>query len=252
MELSFAFGTLLLFLGFIAGIINTLAGGGSNLTIPALIILGMPADVANATNRVGVFMQSVAGVSGFRKHNRLATDDLIPIMIPTVIGGIIGAGAAAWLPSSIIKPLLLGTMLTMALLMVVKPGTIAPEGETEALKVSQSKYGWWALFLAGIYGGFVQAGVGFVLIAALCGALRYDLVRGNALKLLCTLIFTTVSLVIFIIDDLIVWLPGLLLAAGSMVGARIAVKFAINASPKTLRWFLFVMTLVGVIAAALH
>lgn len=124
MELSFAFGVLLLFLGFIAGIINTLAGGGSNLTIPALIVLGMPADVANATNRVGVFMQSVAGVSGFRKHNRLDTDDLVPIMIPTVIGGIIGAGAAAWLPSSIIKPLLLGTMLTMALLMVIKPALL--------------------------------------------------------------------------------------------------------------------------------
>ncbi|AMG31383.1 sulfite exporter TauE/SafE family protein [Grimontia hollisae] len=249
MDVSIEFGALLVILGFVAGIINTLAGGGSNLTIPALIVLGMPAEVANATNRVGVFMQSVSGVAGFRHHKRLDNTDLLPILIPTLVGGAVGATSAAWLPSSIIKPLLLGTMLLMAFIMLVKPQAVMPhEGEC-ARKVSETPSSWIGLGIAGFYGGFVQAGVGFVLIAALCGTLRYDLVRGNALKLVCTLAFTTVSLAIFIWQDLILWLPGLLLAVGAMVGAWIAVKFAIKADPKLLKWFLFLMTLVGVVFA---
>lgn len=249
MEVSLEFGLLLVVLGFIAGIINTLAGGGSNLTIPALIILGMPAEVANATNRVGVFMQSVSGIMSFRHHKRLDTSDLLPILLPNIVGGLIGALAAAWLPATIIKPMLLGTMLLMAFIMLVKPQAVMPEQGEATRNVSQSPMAIVGLVLAGFYGGFVQAGVGFVLIAALCGTLRYDLVRGNALKLVCTLAFTSVSLVIFIWQDLILWLPGLLLAAGSMVGAWIAVKLAIHANPSTLKWFLFLMTLTGVVFA---
>ncbi|WP_407332616.1 sulfite exporter TauE/SafE family protein [Enterovibrio sp. 27052020O] len=249
MEVSFAFGVLLVVLGFIAGIINTLAGGGSNLTIPALIVLGMPAEVANATNRVGVLMQSVSGVAGFRHHKRLEQTDLIPILIPTLIGGLAGASAAAWLPSSIIKPVLLGTMLLMALIMLVRPSMVNPDTDESFRLVKDTPASWIGLSIAGFYGGFVQAGVGFVLLAALCGTLRYDLVRGNALKLVCTLAFTSVSLIIFIWQDLILWLPGLLLAMGSMAGAWLAVKFAIKANPNTLKWFLFLMTLVGCIFA---
>ncbi|RXJ73603.1 permease [Veronia nyctiphanis] len=248
-EVSFAFSILLLFLGFIAGIINTLAGGGSNLTIPALIVLGLPADVANATNRVGVLMQSVSGVAGFRHHNKLDTSQLIPILIPTIIGGLLGATAVTWLPEAWIKPALLGTMLLMATIILLKPQTVMPDAGTEVKKVTETPMSWLGLGIAGFYGGFVQAGVGFVLLAALCGTLRYDLVRGNALKVVCALAFTAVSMVVFIADDLILWLPGILLAIGSMFGAWIAVKMAIKANPNTLRWFLFVMTLIGCISA---
>ncbi|WP_028022841.1 sulfite exporter TauE/SafE family protein [Enterovibrio calviensis] len=249
MDVSIEFGALLIVLGFVAGIINTLAGGGSNLTIPALIVLGMPAEVANATNRVGVLMQSVSGVAGFRHHKRLENTDLVAILIPTFIGGAAGAVAAAWLPSSIIKPLLLGTMLLMAFVMLIKPSLVSPDADEPFRLVKDTPSSLIGLLIAGFYGGFVQAGVGFVLLAALCGTLRYDLVRGNALKLVCTLAFTSISLVIFIWHDLILWLPGLLLAIGSMVGAWLAVKFAIKANPNTLKWFLFLMTLVGCVFA---
>ncbi|MFD2177290.1 sulfite exporter TauE/SafE family protein [Veronia pacifica] len=248
-DISLGFSLLLLFLGFIAGIINTLAGGGSNLTIPALIILGLPAEVANATNRVGVLMQSVSGVAGFRHHNKLDTSQLIPILIPTVIGGLLGATAVTWIPASFIKPALLGTMLLMAFIILVKPQTVMPDADTEVKKVVNTPASWLGLGIAGFYGGFVQAGVGFVLLAALCGTLRYDLVRGNALKVVCALAFTSVSMVVFIADDLILWVPGLLLALGSIAGAWIAVKMAIKANPSTLKWFLFLMTLVGCVSA---
>ncbi|QYJ86883.1 sulfite exporter TauE/SafE family protein [Shewanella mesophila] len=249
MDVTVTHALLLLATGFLAGIINTLAGGGSNLTLPALMVMGMPAEVANATNRVGVTVQSITALIGFRKHGKLDTHDKGPILVPTILGGFIGAGAAAYAPAGIIKPLLLGTMLIMALIILVKPAMISPALGTPVNKVSQTPSSWIWLTIAGIYGGFVQAGVGFVLLAALAGSLRYDLVRANALKVLCTLMFTLASLVIFIAEDLILWLPGLILAAGTMVGAHIAVKLAIKVSPSTLKWFLFIMTLCGSVAA---
>ncbi|QLE86696.1 sulfite exporter TauE/SafE family protein [Shewanella sp. Scap07] len=251
MDVSFSYGCLLLVTGFLAGIINTLAGGGSNLTLPSLMVMGMPAEVANATNRVAVLMQSVTALFGFKKHGKLDSQDTGPILLPTIVGGIIGAIAAAYAPSEWIKPLLLGTMLAMATVILVRPALISPELGTPNKRVKDTPSSWWWLLIAGIYGGFVQAGVGFVLLAALAGSLRYDLVRANALKVLCTLVFTLASVVIFIIEDLILWLPGLILAAGTMIGAHLAVKMAIKVKADTLKWFLFIMTLCGSVAAML-
>ena len=107
------------------------------------------------------------------------------------------------------------------------------------------------LVFAGFYGGFVQAGVGFVLLAAITGALRYDLVRANALKVICTLGFTLVALVIFIADDLVQWVPGFVLAMGAVAGASVAVKFAIKVQASVLKWFLLIMTVFASAAALL-
>ncbi|AJR09030.1 sulfite exporter TauE/SafE family protein [Photobacterium gaetbulicola] len=251
MDMSLLQASLLIGTGFLAGIINTLAGGGSNLTLPALMVMGMPAEVANATNRVGVAVQGLTALIGFRRHGKLETSDTPAILLPTIIGGLLGAVGAAYAPSTWIKPLLLGTMLTMALVILIRPAIVAPPAGTEPKKVKDTPSSWWGLGLAGFYGGFVQAGVGFVLLAALAGTLRYDLVRANALKMLCALAFTLVALVLFIMEDLVLWGPGLILAAGTMVGSHIAVKMAISARPETLKWFLFVMTLCGSAAAML-
>jgi len=240
---------LLVATGFIAGIINTLAGGGSSLTIPALLLLGLPADVANATNRVGVFLQCLVGTRGFYKAGRLDTADMGPVLVPTLLGGLLGAILAAFLPVWVLKPMLLGSMVLTALIILLRPAAIAPPDGTPVRKVNDSIVGWMALFIAGIYGGFVQAGVGFILIAALSGVLRYDLVRSNALKMLCSLAFTSVALAIFAIEGMVLWLPGLILGVGTMAGAMVAVKLAIKISQNTLKWFVFIMTLVTCSAA---
>lgn len=232
--------------GFVAGIINTLAGGGSNLTLPALMMLGLPADVANGTNRVAVLLQGVVGVAGFDRHNSLDRPAIVPILIPTIVGGITGALAAAVLPNLYLKPILLLSILTMSAVILLRPSVIAPEPGTPTLSPKDNKAAWWALFGAGVYGGFVQAGVGFILLAALAGGLRYDLLRANALKMASVIAFTVVSVVVFVLFDQIRWIPGLILAAGTMAGAHLAVKFAVKASPNTIKWFLFVMTLFAV------
>jgi len=126
---------------------------------------------------------------------------------------------------------------------------VVPPAGTIPLSVNQSPLGWVSLFAAGLYGGFVQAAVGFVLIAALAGALRYDLVRANALKLACTGIFSLVALVVFVARGQVLWVPGLILAAGMVIGVRLSVRFAISVDQKVLRWFLLVMVVVVCLAA---
>jgi len=242
---------VLVITGVIAGVINTLAGGGSNLTVPALMMMGMPADVANATNRLGVGLQCVVGVRGFKRHDKLDLTDALPIVVMTLGGGLVGALAASYLPNTYLKPVLLASMVMMALIILIRPSVVLPqEGEPVRLLADRPQ-AKWILFVAGIYGGFVQAGVGFMLIAAIAGSLRYDLVRTNALKMLCTIGFTFVALSVFIFRGQVQWVPGLVLACGTMLGAHYSVKLAIKVSAKALKWFLFVMTLFACGAAML-
>lgn len=236
---------LLLAVGLVAGVINTLAGGGSNLTLPALMVMGLPADVANATNRVGVLLQSLAGVRDFDRHGQLPRADLWSVLRPTLMGSVFGAIAAAYMPVAYLKPILLFAMVSMALIILVRPAVIAPPLGTPVKQLKDCPEAFWGLFAAGIYGGFVQAGVGFVLIGALAGTLRYDLVKTNALKMLCTAALTVAALAVFIWQDLVAWLPGLILGLGSILGAKVGVRLALKASQRSLKWFLFVMTVVA-------
>lgn len=249
MEITLFEALVLSSLGFVAGVINTLAGGGSNLTIPALMVMGMPADIANATNRVSVFLQGLVGSSGFKKHDALPLGDFKAMLVPLLIGSLFGALLASYAPQYLLKYLLLGAMLTVATIVLIRPSVIAPPEGTIALKVAETPMAWWWLLLAGFYGGFVQAGVGFILITALAGALRYSLLAANALKMLTTLVFTALALGIFIINDQVLWIPGLILAAGSMLGAYLGVKIALKISQQSLKWFLFLMTLAASAAA---
>lgn len=236
-------------LGVVAGMINVLAGGGSNLILPVLMIFGLPPDIANGTNRVGIFLQSVAGVRGFYREKRLPVQDLPAILVPVLIGGLCGALLASWLPNVWLKPLLLGTMLTMAAIMLFRPATVLPPDNVIPHRVKERPVSRIWLWLGGVYGGFVQAGVGFVLVVALSGILRYDLVRANALKLVCVLGFTAVALLVFVWHGQVWWSVGLALALGNAVGATIGVHAAVKLRPQVLKWVLFVMTLVAVLAA---
>lgn len=240
-ELTLWTGTLLIAAGFIGGIINTLAGGGSMLMLPALMMLGMPADIANATNRVGVLLQSLTGAGEFYRNDRLDTSAILPVLIPTSSGALVGSLAASYLPVFILKPVLLSSMVAIALIMLLKPTLVAPPEGTVILTLREKPAAAVGLFLAGVYGGFVQAGVGFMLIAALAGGLRYDLVRTNALKMVCTAVFSMVALAVFILRDQVLWIPGLILASGTVAGAWLSVKFAISVKQNTLKWILFIM-----------
>jgi uncharacterized membrane protein YfcA len=248
-ELSLLFVFLLIISGFFAGFINTIAGGGSMLTLPALMILGMPADIANGTNRVGILLQSIAGARRFHQKGKLEPASIIPTLIPTLSGSLIGSLLASYLPVVFLKPALLITMLGMALIMLVRPSVVAPPAGTPIYTLKERPMAWFGLFVAGLYGGFVQAGVGFILIAALAGGLRYDLVRSNALKMAITVPVTVVALTVYVLRDQVQWIPGLVLAIGMVLGAMASVQFAINVPQSVLKWVMFGMVLLVCLAA---
>lgn len=243
-ELTFLSFSLLVAAGFLAGFINTIAGGGSMLTLPAFMIFGLPADVANGTNRVGILLQSIAGARSFHKKGKLAPATIVPTLIPTLVGALFGSLLASYLPVTWLKPALLTTMLGMAVLMLVKPSVVAPPPGTPAFALRERPLAAIGLFVAGFYGGFVQAGVGFIIIAAVAGGLRYDLVRTNALKMAITAALTVIALAVFIVRGQVLWIPGLVMALGTVAGAMASVQFAINVPQTVLKWVLFVMVLI--------
>jgi len=250
-ELSYQSLAILAAAGVLATIVNVVAGGGGMIVLPALMALGLPADIANGTYRLGVVTQSIAGTAALRREGKLDTSSIVPILIPTVLGAILGALLATRVPQHVLKPIMLVTMVVMAALIAFRKQTLIP-GEGPALSPAEAPRSYVGLFLAGLYGGFIQAGVGFLLLAVLVGTLRHDLLGGNALKLVVTLTFGTVSLGIFVWAGLVSWTPAFVLAAASIVGARLGVRLMLKLPVAGLRWFVFAAVVATCVAAWLR
>ena len=215
--------------GALAGGINTLAGSGSLITLPMLIFLGLPANAANATNRIGVILGALVGARTFHKGGRLSIrpGNLVWLLAPAVAGSIVGAFVAARLDAAAMHRVIGVVMVLMLVVILVKPKrwlTAAPAVEPNHRNVVTVI----VFFVIGVYGGFIQAGVGIFLLAALVLGAGYSLVQANALKVLLVLAFTLTAAATFIWQDpgLMYWGLGLLVAAGQCVGAWVAAVFA--------------------------
>jgi hypothetical protein len=211
--------------GVVAGFFNTVAGAGSLLTVPALMLAGLPADAANATNRIGVLAQCGVATAGFARAGAMSWPALGRTAVPSVAGGVLGAWLATLVPERILKWVLLATLLEVAWLMMRRRGAAAASGPPAGAARSAL-----LLFGAGVYGGFAQAGVGLVLLTILARALRLDLVRANALKSAIVGLFTVAALLVFARAGAIRWFEGAVLALGMVIGAAIAVRFAVKQS----------------------
>jgi uncharacterized membrane protein YfcA len=238
--------------GVASGFLNTLAGGGSMIALPVLMLLGLPADVANGTNRLSVVTQSVAGVLGFRTRGKLDQRALVPVLAPTLAGALIGSIAASRMPPALLEHVLLGTMMAMAVTMTLFPNAVTAPPDAPAATGARRVAGLAGMFAAGLYGGFVQAGVGFLLLGALSGMLRYDLVRANALKLACVTVFGVAALIVFVIAGQVAWLPAVVLAAGTSAGALLGVRFAVGVRQDVLRYIVLACVIATCVAALVH
>ncbi len=223
--------------GILVGFINTLAGSGSVISLPLLIWLGLPATVANGTNRIAILFQSITGVAVFKKHKKLDVKKGIAPSISAVAGSIIGANIAVELRDVTMEKLIGVVMVVMLIVVLYKPGKWLEEQQNLQMK----KTGILQIiifFFIGIYGGLIQAGVGIFLLSALVLNVGFDLVKANAIKLLIVALYTPFVLVIFIYHSQVDWTWGLILAAGNIIGAFIASKFAVSWGPKFIRWVL--------------
>lgn len=235
--------------GTAAGFVNTLAGAGSLLTIPVLLDLGLPGDVANATNRVGVFLAALAGASGFDAGGKLDRRAAVKLAMPALVGAVLGAWLAVQLPERVFRPVMLGMLGLVSITLVWKPTVLAPDMDTKPLSLEERPIAIFLLVLLGAYAAFLQAGMGIFASLLLSGVLRYDLVRANALKTGMVVAITTVALVIFVATGKVRWIPGFALGVFQILGARLAVRWALKANPNSLRWVLFAAAVASIAVA---
>lgn len=233
--------------GFAAGFINTLAGSGSLLTLPILILLGLPANVANGTNRVGVLLQNIVAVATFRQRGALELKGSWQLIVPTVAGAVVGAELAVDLDEALLRRVIGVLMLALLGVMLFKPERWIAAHATRRephLAVEVPLF-----FAIGVYGGFIQVSVGLFLLAGLVLGAGYNLVGANAMKNLIVLVFTVAALVVFVINDQVQWTLGLLLGAGQAMGAWVAARIALKRGAEFVRWA--VIAIVVLSAAAL-
>ena len=226
--------------GFIVGFINTLAGSGSLLSLPLLIFLGLPATMANGTNRIGILMQSIVATLSFKKSKVFTWKEGLFFSIPAVIGSLFGAYFAIGMSDETME-LAIGILLViMFFLLLYKPD----KWVKEQAGFVHEKPGFWQIiifFLIGFYGGFIQAGVGFFLLAGLVLGAGINLVKANAIKVLIVLLYTPFALAVFIYNNQVDYLLGFILGIGNMIGAYVASKTALKFGPKYIRIFLLVV-----------
>lgn len=235
--------------GAVASAINVMAGGGSSLTLPALIFLGLDGAAANGTNRVGILIQSVIATLSYRKEKVSEIEKSLKLAALTIPGAVIGALVAVNISNEwfdrILGIVMIGVIITMLVPQSKRGG--------EALKERKTWLVYPAMLAVGFYGGFIQVGVGFLIMAALYHIMRMNLVYVNMHKMFISMIFTIPALIIFVWTGNVDWALGLSLAAGNGVGGWWAARYSVKGGEKVIRYvmivaiFIIALKLLGII-----
>lgn len=244
---------LLAGLGVIAGTLNVLAGGGSLLTLPAMVFLGLDGAVANGTNRVAILAQNVTAVGGFRSLGFSDMKLSFSLALAALPGGICGALLGTMVRGELFNRVLGAVLIGVLLLMAVQHWRKVRRGASDRVEVEKGErtgpsrrqliLGHLAMVVVGFYGGFIQAGVGFLLMAALHRVLGLDLVRVNMHKVFIVGFFTLAALIIFASRGQVLWIPGLALAVGNSIGGWIGSQLSVLKGESWIRNALYVALL---------
>ncbi|MBN1378810.1 MAG: sulfite exporter TauE/SafE family protein [Gammaproteobacteria bacterium] len=219
---------LLLFIaGVAAGYINVMAGGGSLLTVPVMVFMGLPAPVANGTNRIAILAQSITACWVFFRKGLSELRLSITLSLFTLPGALLGAHLGVRLEGVWFNRLLAAIMLMVMVLMTLKRKPVAASGSNP---VKPGRY-WLThilMLFVGFYGGLIQVGVGFIIMPILHRVMGLDLLRVNMHKVFLVMPFTLVSLAVFISSVSLEWMAGLFLALGMATGGWLSTHIMIR------------------------
>ena len=216
--------------GLAAGVVNTLAGGGSLISVPLLVLVGLPATTANGTNRIGVFFQNLIAAWSFRQRGVSGLAGASKVVLPVCIGSLIGAYTVAKLDDATFQRIF-GLVMLLDLIPMLRKAKPGGEHATRP---------WprWLLFgvftLIGAYGGAIQAGVGLLMVGAL-NHTGYDLVRANSIKVATNVVLTAFAIPIFVFAGQVAWLPAGVLAIGFALGGALGAKIAVTGGERVIR-----------------
>jgi hypothetical protein len=217
--------------GLVAGVVNSLAGGGSLLTVSLLVLLGLPGTLANGTNRVGILVQNAVAAWRFRAEGVSGLRDAVPLLIPVLCGSVLGALAIAQIADDTFERAFGVLMLVLLVPILRRPAAAGDD------RPRRPWPGWlrFTVFLGiGLYGGAFQAGVGIPLLFALSYTSR-DLVHANAIKVVVILAVTAVAVPIFVVAHQVAWVPAAALAVGFFAGGELGARLAVRGGERVIR-----------------
>jgi len=229
----------------VAGVINAIAGGGSLLLIPLLVGVGLPPTVANGTLRIAVLSQAVVATITFERRGVHELGASLRLLPPVIIGALAGTGLATQLPDTSMRGVFGVLLAVWVVVLLFKPDRfLTSEGTPRAPSVLV-----YALaVVVGLYGGFVQAGVGFPLLALIVLGLGRTTVDGNAVKSAVVVAYTTVSLAVFLAAGHVAWREGAAIAVGSAVGGWLGARWQLKSGVGLVRWVLIVTVAASAVA----
>ena len=223
--------------GGLAGVINAMAGGGSSLTVPLLVLAGVPGNAANGSNRVGILTSNISTAISFHRQGVTAYREAAPILLPVIAGSLIGSIGISSVADDTFE-----TIFGLLMLPILVMSLRAPKPREGGTGWGQARTAV-TFFLIGVYGGAVQAGVGLVLLAALTRS-GFDLVKANVIKVLVTLVVTAIALPVFVLQGNVRWGPASVLALGLAVGGWVGARIAVQGGDRIIRWVMGLATLI--------
>lgn len=225
MELEFWHYMVAILGGALAGCVNTLAGNGSAITLTILTeILGLPGNMANGTNRVGVMTQSSAATWAFYKNGKLDWEKSKFYVVLTVIGAIVGVWVATIVTNEEFKSVFRYMMIVMLFVVLIKPKRWLRE--TDISNPPKLIFVIPAFLFLGFYGGFIQMGMGIIFLAVMVLGVKWSLIDSNVIKSFIVAVYTIFVLAIFQYKGLIDWRIGAILAIGQTAGGWFTAQFA--------------------------
>ncbi|PVV15598.1 MAG: hypothetical protein B6D77_01735 [gamma proteobacterium symbiont of Ctena orbiculata] len=228
---------ILALVGVAAGWLNVMAGGGSLLTVPVMLFMGIPGPVANGTNRIAILAQNITAVTAFRRRGYSDFKLGLSLAAAASLGAVGGASLGVHLEGEWFDRVLAVVMIAVMVLMATGHDKVKPiDGDTEAKNLTA---GHLLMIGAGFWGGFIQIGVGFILMPILHRVMHLDLVRVNMHKVLIVLVYTVVALIVFSSQLELLWWTGLGLAVGNSIGGWLGAHTTISHGETLIRRVLY-------------
>lgn len=237
----FQFG-LIIVGGFLAGVMNTLAGYGSMISLSLLMdVIGLPPNVANGTNRVNVLAQCSASSYSYHKNGKLDLKSSKWVIISMVLGAILGVVTVLHVSNEQFKEIFKYLIIIMYFMIILKPKRWMREVSEESEFPFSVRV--LAFFALGFYGGFIQMGMGVFFLVCMVFLERNTLIRANGIKVTIVAIYTVVVLAIFQYQGLVNWKAGLLIAIGQSLGGYLTAKYA-SQSPNANKWAYYILLVI--------
>lgn len=232
---------MLVLSGVVVGIINTLAGGGTIVTITLFTALGLPIGVANGTNRIPVLLQNFTSTLTFLKKRMLDVKTGIKLSIPTIIGNIAGSMVATQIDEMVFK-ICMGVVLVVILIYMIFDKEKAPNIHAgHALRVKPLHYLWFLMI--GFYSGYIYIGLGYLILAITIWTMDLDIITANVIKNFVIFLSTPFALAVFIYNGQVDFAFGLLHGAGNIVGAFLASHYAVGWGVRFVKIFTILIVL---------